>query len=359
MYHPEIDSTIQRPVESFEIISIGAGGIVREAHQPAYRKAGWKVVAVYDPDSRKAHELARDFAIERVAHSLEEAIALAGVNTIFDIATPAAEISHILPLLPDGSLVMIQKPFGSNLEEATRLQEICVRKKLKAAVNFQNRFIPAVTAAKRLIDAGTIGDLHHMEVRMNIYTPWHLWNFLFTIPRMEMLYHSIHYMDLARYFLGNPKSVYAKTVKHPHMMQLASVRSAIILDYGDIIQSFITTNHVNVYGQKYQDAFIKWEGTRGAIRHQIGKYINFPEGVEDHFEISLLENGKNAEWESYQVEGQWYPDAFIASMANLMCFAEGSVKEPVNSVSSAVQTMQLVEAAYLSSESGGISFLPV
>ena len=350
----KIDSSIQMPLSPRPIISIGAGGIVREAHQPAYQNAAWPVIAVYDPIPEKANQLARDFSIPAVCTSLEEAVAIAPLNAVFDIAVPASEIINVLPLLPDNSIVMIQKPLGSNIEEATVLRNICKQKKFTAAMNFQKRFIPSIVAAKRLIDNGTIGELHHIEIRMNIYTPWPIWEFLFGIPRMEMLYHSIHYMDLMRYFLGNPTSVYAKTVKHPQMMQLASVRSVIILNYGDTIQAYINTNHGNKYGMKHQNAFIQWEGTKGAIRHQLGKNINFPEGVADSFEISLLEEGIEAEWQSYPIEGVWYPDAFIGSMANLMCYAEGSEKILINSIDSAYQTMQLLEAAYKSNEQGGM-----
>lgn len=352
---PEItlDYAIKMPEHPLPIISIGAGAIVREAHQEAYKKANWPVFAVYDPLYEKATQLAKDFNIPHVYATLTELVAAAPKNAVFDIAVPAAEIINVLPLLPDGAVVMIQKPLGSNLEEATALRDICKQKKLIAAMNFQKRFIPSVIAAKRLIDGGVIGELHHIEMRMNIYTPWQLWTFLFGIPRMEMLYHSIHYLDLMRHFLGNPTSIYAKTVKHPEMLQLASVRSVMILNYGDAIQAFINTNHSNRYGDKYQDAFMKWEGTKGAIRFQLGKNINFPEGVPEKFEISLLEENKSAQWQSFDVDGAWYPDAFLGSMANLMRYAEGSEKILINAIDSAYQTMQLLEAAYESNEQGG------
>jgi predicted dehydrogenase len=349
-----IDSSVKMPVSPRPIMIIGAGGIVRDAHLPAYTKARWNVRGIYDPVEERAGTLAAKFKISNVYSSIEEMVRNASGDVVFDIAVPAAALRDVLPLIPPKSAVMIQKPFGCNIQEATALRDICKEKQLTAAVNFQKRFIPAVLAAKRLIDGGVIGDLHHMEIRMNIYTPWHLWNFLFGIPRMEMLYHSIHYVDLMRYFFGDPGSVYAKTVKHPGMMELASVRSVIILDYGDVVQSFINTNHGHVFGTKYQDAFIKWEGTKGAIRHTLGMNINFPEGSEDTFEVCLLQNNASAEWRSYDIEGKWYPDAFVGSMANLMCYAEGSEKKLVNSIDSAYRTMQVVEAAYLSNEHGGV-----
>jgi predicted dehydrogenase len=170
---------------------------------------------------------------------------------------------------------------------------------------------------------------------------------------MEMLYHSIHYMDLLRYFFGNPVKVYARTLKHPKMMQLASTRSVILLEYDDIVKAHINTNHGHEFGLKYQDSFIKFEGTRGAIKTTLGLNINYPFGVPDSFEYCIPESGKEPEWTAIHIPGSWVPDAFIGSMANLMCFAEGTSNTLINNVDSAFQTMQVVEAAYISSNEGG------
>jgi predicted dehydrogenase len=343
----------QLPVHPRPIAIIGAGGIVEGAHLPAYRKAGWEIVAICDPALEKAQQLATQFNIPRVYNNTAELIANVPTDVIFDIAVPASVLPSILEQLPQKAVVLMQKPMGETLPAADNIMQLCRQKQFIAAVNFQMRFIPAVAAAKDIISQGLIGALHDMEIRMNIYHPWHLWEFLFGIPRMEMLYHSIHYMDLLRYFLGEPDSIYAKTVQHPKMMQLASTRSVIILDYNDAVRAFINTNHGHEFGLKHQDSFIKWEGTKGAIITTLGLNIDYPHGVPDTFEYVLLENGKAPEWKSVQLNGTWMPDAFLASMANLMCYAEGTSSILVNHIDSAYKTMQLVEAAYASSDAGG------
>jgi len=137
-------------------------------------------------------------------------------------------------------------------------------------------------------------------------------------------------------------------------LQLASTRSVILLDYDKPIKAHINTNHGHEFGVKYQDSFIKWEGTHGAIRSSLGLNINFPEGVEDKFESIIIEEGKQPDWTEIKLEGSWYPDAFIGSMADLLCYLEGSSTTMITSVEEAYRTMQLVEAAYLSGENGGI-----
>jgi len=46
------------PENPAPIIVIGAGGIVKDAHLPAYRKAGFQVQGIYDQNSAKADALA-------------------------------------------------------------------------------------------------------------------------------------------------------------------------------------------------------------------------------------------------------------------------------------------------------------
>lgn len=349
----DIDYKPKMPQHPRPITIIGAGGIVHDAHLPAYHKAGWEVMGIYDPVIAKARQLAGDFGIQKVYESEEQMVDAMPGEIIFDVAVPASAIQQVLHGLPDHATVMIQKPMGENIRQATEILKICKEKAFIAAVNFQMRFIPAVQLAKAMIDRGMIGDLHDMEIRMNIYHPWHLWKFLYGLPRMEMLYHSIHYMDMLRYFFGEPGKIYAKTLKHPKMMELASTRSVILLEYDEVIRAFVNTNHGHEFGLKYQDSFIKFEGTKGAIRTTLGMNLDYPSGVPDTFEYVLLEKDKPPEWKAVQLEGTWFPDAFLGSMANLMCYAEGSEPVLVNHIDSAYKTMGLVEAAYASSDSGG------
>jgi predicted dehydrogenase len=335
------------------IVLIGAGGIARDAHLPAYRKAGFPVAGIYDLHSERARSLGSQFSIDRIFPSLESAVTEAPVNAVFDIAIPAAEILSVLPRLPDDRGVLIQKPLGENLDQARQIRELCSRKRLRAAVNFQLRYAPYVLAARSLIEQGAIGDLHDLEVRVSVYTPWHLWTFMQGIPRVEMVYHSVHYLDLLRWFLGDPRGVYAKTLKHPLSPQLTSTRSTIVLDYGDTVRACVSTNHGHAFGLRHQESFIKWEATRGAIIARMGLLMNYPQGEPDQMEYCTLEKSDPPRWESVRIEGSWFPDAFIGTMASVMRWADDLEDKAITAVDDAFKTMALVETAYRSSERGG------
>ncbi len=341
-----------RPKRVRPIVVIGAGGIVRAAHLPAYEKAGFPVISLMDQDGDKAASLAAERRIQHACGSIAEAVRFAPLDAIFDVAVPASQLVHILPQLPDRVTVLIQKPMGETLQEARVIRDLCRSKGFTAAVNFSLRYSPNNLAVAALASSGLLGEIHDIEVQTSTYTPWHLWTFLATSPRLEILYHSIHYFDLIRSWLGNPKSVYARTVKNPHTSNLAATKTIAILDYGDSKRVFIATNHNHNFGPERQHSFVQWEGLKGGARITMGVNLDYPKGKTDTAEYA--ERGSDApRWRDIPVSGNNFPDAFMGTMGALQCFAEGSISTLPSHFEDAFQTMALVEALYRSSELPG------
>lgn len=337
------------------IYIIGAGGIVTDAHLPAYELAGFEVAGIYDIDIEKATATAAKFSLPKVFGSLDELLQQAAADVVFDVAVPGSALLAVLRALPQKAAVLIQKPMGNNLQEAKEILQVCREKQLIAAVNFQLRYAPFVNEARKMIEAGEIGELCDIEINVNVFTPWHLWEFLYGLPRVEILYHSIHYIDLVRNFLDTPSAVYAKTVRHPSSQQLASVRSTIIMDYGEMVRASILTNHCHQFGPTHQQSYIKFEGTKGAVKITMGLLMDYPQGAADKFEYVLLDADTKPAWQTKVIQGSWFPHAFIGSMSQVMMAAEGSMVAPGNSVEDCIYTMACVEAAYASSEAGGMA----
>lgn len=348
-----IDYKPQLPSKKRPIYIIGAGGIVKDAHLPAYKQAGFTVAGITNRTRARAETLAEAYNISEVYDSTEALIAAAPENAVFDLTLMPAQFVPTLGLLPDGAAVLIQKPMGDSLPEALDILEVCRSKKLVAAINCQLRFAPFVIAARNLVDSGAIGELYDMEVRVSVQTPWDLFPNVKFHPRLEIAQHSVHHIDLVRSFLGNPSSVMAKTVGHP-AKPMSSTRTGMIMDYGDKCRAVLSINHDHDFGSQNQESFIKWEGTQGAIKARMGLLMNYPDGVPDKFEYCVLKEGESPQWVEQKLEGSWFPEAFIGSMSSLMCYLEGSVGEMPTSVENVVNTMAVVEAAYTSSADGGV-----
>lgn len=357
--HPEDDPAdayaLERPTQLRPIVIIGTGGIVKDAHLPAYRKAGYPVWGLVNRTVGRAQALADEYGIDRVFGSVRDAVAAAPDDAVYDIALMPEQYLETLEALPDGSPVLIQKPLGQTLAEGIVLRDLCRRKGLVAAVNTQLRFAPYVAVARRLIAEGAIGEVYDFEIRVSVDTPWHLFPHVFGLDRLEINMHSVHYLDLVRSFLGDPDSVSAVTVRHPTKPEVANTRSTILLRYRDRpIRVTISVNHDHAFGPRYEESFIKWEGTEGAIRAQMGLLLDYPTGGPDALELALRDK-KELGWQSVPFEGSWFPDAFIGSMGALLRFLEGSSPTLPTSVDDVLRTMAVVEAAYSSQEHEGVA----
>jgi predicted dehydrogenase len=339
-----------RPLRPRPIVIIGAGDIVRDAHLPAYRKTDFPVAGIFDLDRSVAEARAREFPGLRIFNTMSEAMAVPGA--VFDVATPPKAHENVLAELPDGAAVITQKPMGRTLETSRRIVELCHRKRLTAAVNFQLRFSTYMLAIQDFIRRGELGDIVEVEVRLNLRTPWETFPFLLEEPRVEILIHTVHYLDLIRHFLGNPRRVYARTVKHPKFTSLASTRSSIILDYGDLVRCCLSINHCHPFGPRHSAASIRIEGTEGCAVATLGLLLDYPRGQSDRLEII----GRSIpDWTEVPLTGGWFPDGFIGTMSNLQRFIAGEDTALVSPVTDALQTMQLVEACYVSDLQGGIN----
>lgn len=329
------------------IVIIGAGGIVRDAHVPAYLACGLPIAGVFDVDRPKAIRLASDFGLPTAFESFSRAVT--APDAVFDLALPPGSIEEVLTELPRGSAVLIQKPFGRDLAEATRLVEICRQRSLVAAVNFQLRFAPGMLALRDVVQRGRLGVITDLDVTVRCKMPWDLWPFLRVLTRMEIPLHSIHYLDSLRALMGEPQGVYARTVKHPDAPQLASSKSSIILDYGDFVRCSLSTNHHHNAGPDHQVSEVTVEGTMGSAIYQMGVNLDYPQGRPDTLKLAQV----GGPWTEIPLVGSWFPDAFRGPMSNLQRFLAGEDNRLVSPVQDAWRTMALVEACYLSNDGRG------
>ncbi len=334
-----------RPSNPRPIVIIGAGGIVHDAHLPAYRLAGFPVAGIFDIDRGRAEALAAKWGL-KVFSTLEDATAVK--DAAFDLAIPPAAHLDVLSALPERSPVLIQKPMGRDLDEATHILNLTRKRHLTAAVNFQLRFAPMMLALRDALDRGLLGRLVDVEIHLNILTPWHLFPFLKGLPRVEIAVHSIHYFDFVRSLLGNPTGVHARTMGHP-LSDMAQTRTSAIVDFGAQVRCTLSINHDHDFGRRFQDASMRFEGDKGVAVVKLGVLLNYPEGEAD--ELWIAQKGK--EWTQVPLQGTWFPHAFIGTMSNLQRFAAGEDPTLITSVEDAWHTMALVEACFESSAAPG------
>ncbi|CAF0911069.1 unnamed protein product [Rotaria sordida] len=353
---PTLNQIPLLPTCSLPIFSIGAGSIVNSSHLPAYQLVKFQVHGIYDPNQDAAKKTAEKFHIPTVFNSLNELILSAEkepTKVIYDIATPATEISNILKQLPNNSFALVQKPMGETLEQAREIRRLCKEKNLHIGINFQLRYAPQMLAVKDLLKKGVLGKkLTTIEIHVNTHTPFENWKFLEKVTHMELTYHSIHYIDLIRDILSpwEPTSVQCHSCKHINQPNLDTVRTHLSLTYGNNDpQLFVTihTNHFHIWGIQYANSYLKIEGTEGVLRAQMGLQLEYGD-QRDQDRLELCTNEMRGEWIEIPLEGNRFPNSFVGPMASVMRMAQGESKEILTSEDDALKTMTVVEAAYQS-----------
>ena len=121
---------------------IGCGRIAFEAHLPAYKKYGIKVVAVCDLIKERAQQAAEQYNIPFHCTEASELAAHPEVQ-LLDIATPPQNrIILLRTLYKFRKPMLIQKPLSYDIEEAKVICEEFEKNKLMGAVNHNARWAP-------------------------------------------------------------------------------------------------------------------------------------------------------------------------------------------------------------------------
>ncbi len=331
------------------IYVIGAGAIVRDAHLPAYRLGGLAIGGFYDPDLERARTLAQSSPGAQAFGSLAALITAArATDGVYDIAVPPSALPAIFTALPRGSIALVQKPFGLDLPEATRLLELARAHDLHGAVNFQLRHAPSMVALRALLASGAIGEAIDFEARVVCTMPWNTWPFLRGMLRMEISMHSIHYLDLARALFGEPERVWSATATHPSSPDIAETRSTTILKFARERRGVVTTYHHHCAPELHDASHVKIEGTHGTAVVRMGVNLDYPHGRPDTLEWSS--NG--GAWQNIALEGNWFPHAFLGAMRALQAFARDATLPLESNFLDAWRTMALVESCYASAKNG-------
>jgi predicted dehydrogenase len=321
---------------------IGAGQIVNQAHLPAYRKAGFSVIAITDRNRTAAEETAQRFAIPRVCASVEELLEISRID-IVDIAVPAIANPELTrQALVAGKHVLVQKPMAETLESAEAMIASAHAAKRKLAVNQQMRWAPSVRAASDLLRKGLFGELVECSIQIQVRTPWDSWPWLQTHPYPELTYHSIHHIDTMRGWLGDPQLVFATLAHYPGARCTGPTRNHIVLEYPGDLRASIQVNHHSIAPADDLAAKFIIEGTKGRCEGSIGLLLNYPVGRSDLLTFShrtLTPAGAIR----LELEGRWFPDAFIGPMSSLMD-AITLDQEPETSGQQILGTLRLLDA---------------
>jgi predicted dehydrogenase len=340
-YKPELGSKTD-----YGIGFVGTGGIVQYAHIPAYRKAGFRIVGCMDANAETARRVAGQHQIPRVYASLQELLEDPAVE-IVDIAVPPWEQRRVVEqVAAAGKHMLCQKPMALTMEDAEAIVRLAQGAGVRQAINHQMRWDAGIHASYHLIQDGVIGQPTDMQIQVSTATPWHMWPWLASAPKLEVMYHSIHYIDALRFLFGDPEWITSRLARYAKQGDVVGeTKSITILDYRDGAQGLVAVNHYNEWAEPF--ATFRFIGTEGAIDGTIGLMYNYPTGRPDTLTITASRYGKGVRV-TPTLEEMWIPDAFVGTMASLMQAIETGSEPRWNSTHDNLVTLRVVHAAYRS-----------
>jgi len=199
-----------------------------------------------------------------------------------------------------------------------------------------------------MVRAGWIGQPTTMSFTVNISTDWSAWPWLVTSDQLEIMYHSIHYLDAVRSILGDPLRVFATGSRTPGQVPRAETRTISTLVFPGDVRAVVHTTHENRTGDA--EAGFRIDGAEGAIKGTLGLLYDYPHGRPDTLEVFSRRLPTDG-WLAYPVTTRWLPDAFGGPMASLLnSLATGDA--PATAAADNVKTIEVVHALYASMRSG-------
>jgi predicted dehydrogenase len=334
------------PKHDYGIGIIGAGAIVRFAHLPAYRKAGFRVVGIHDQSPEAAAAAAAEFDVPTVYRSVDALLDDSRVE-IVDIAVPAPFQPEIAQrVIASGRALLCQKPLAETYALAEEIVVAAEAAGVKIAVNQQMRWAPSIATSRAFIERGFLGEPLVSTIDVSILLGWDAWPWLVVSDRLDLMYHSIHYQDATRFLFGMPDRIFTSGGKFPGQPEKAETRTHTIFEYDSGLTAMVRSNNWNWTGD--QHAIFRFEGSEGRIEGTIGLLYDYPHGRPDTIRY-MSKRLRPDYWFDVVVDDLWIPDAFVGPMASLM-EAMQTDGVPATAARDNLDTLRTLFAAYRSME---------
>jgi predicted dehydrogenase len=162
---------------------------------------------------------------------------------------------------------------------------------------------------------------------------------------------SIHHLDTFRYWFGDPVRVFASVRHDPRTSRKFAHEDGIclyILEYANGLRAAswddVWTGPALEGAEK--DIAIRWrvEGLEGLARGTFG-WPDYPHPTPSTLDFTTTH--QPGYWFQPRWREVWFPDAFVGTMAQLLCALEDNAEPEIGGRDN-LKTMALVEACYVS-----------
>lgn len=334
--------------KDWRIGCIGAGFIMRDCHLVAYRQAGFNPVAITSRHREHAQAVATQHHIPQVHRNIDELLADPSIE-ILDIAVPPDLQADVLRQAAEHGDhlrgILAQKPLAMSVSDAKDCVERCRKAGITLAVNQNMRYDQSVRALKDILNRGWLGEPVLGTIEMRAIPHWMPWSE--KLHSLSTFVMSIHHLDTFRYWFGTPDRVLASTRPDPRTkFAHTDGINLYILEYDNGCRA---TSWDDVWTGPARegaesDIGIRWrvEGTDGLARGTIG-WPSYPARTPSTLDFTSLQ--QPGAWLQPRWPEVWFPDAFVGTMAQLLCAVEDGTEPEIGGRDN-LETIALCEAVY-------------
>jgi predicted dehydrogenase len=234
-----------------------------------------EIVALAGRNETRLQELGKQFRIDHLYQDWQAMISSGEIDAII-VATPDQHHHEItMAAIAAGLHVMCEKPLAMNATDAGEMLDAAQNSGLIHNVMFTWRNLPMHRKVKELLDAGTVGEVYHFDLRFMMgwargleYT-WRLDGEQGTGSLGDL---GTHDVDLTRWFLGEVESVYAEaefSEKRFHQdgrpVVSTNDSSIMMLELKNGAKGVITTSMVFEQGDREMEQRVLIYGSEGSI----------------------------------------------------------------------------------------------
>lgn len=224
------------------------------------------LVAIADPAIDQLENVAKKFHITKTYHDSIELINNSDIDTIVIVTPTHTHKSLIEVAAKKGKSIFCEKPLSLSLEEATEAKIIVQKTGVFFQMGFMRRFDAAYMKAKKHIDGGVIGRPLIFKSTTRNMPPSNLESSNPAKTGGLIVNSGIHEFDLARWLMGEIKSVYSigGVLAFPELGSIGDIDNAIInILFDDGRLGVIDVSRNGVYGYDVSTEIV---GTKGTLR---------------------------------------------------------------------------------------------
>jgi predicted dehydrogenase len=260
-------------VTSLAIVGLGRWGkVLVNAVQGRSDTVRFAAAVTRDPAAAAAY--CEPLGIRPLA-SLDAALADPSIDGIV-LATPhSRHADEVVACARAGKPVFVEKPFALTRDSAARALDAAAEAGIVVAAGHNRRWLPPVVALKRMVDAGELGTILHVETNFSFNAVGRYTKEMWRVapgesPAGGLAGSGIHHIDAIIDLLGPISEVYAITTARVHDIPLDDTTAVLFRLAGGATASLLTmtataaTYRIQVFGTRAKVEINGMAETRGS-----------------------------------------------------------------------------------------------